>query len=146
MRLDRNELRAKFDSLVGKFEGYIQMSAGRIADPYREASPLPSWEELHSTPTLFIYEAALYDPSAKRSILIRQIDNGWEWVEATVDWESSVEEDRETYYSVFDEHRRREIRMVQTWKKVSDPVSGGFETLEPDGAYFAGFEPQGGEA
>lgn len=147
MKLNRDELRAKYGSLTGKYEGYVQMSAGRISTYFREATDLPVWEDLHrGAAGLFIFEAALYEPATKRSILIRQIDDGWTWSEAVVDWEKTDATDKETYYSVFDDHSRKEIRMIQLWEKEPDPISDGFECLVPIGVYFAGFEKKGGEA
>ena len=146
MKLDRTGLQERYEALSGQYQGYIQMSAGRITTLLREAAPLPSWRSLHTEPLLFIFEAALYDSETKHSILIRQIDNGWMWTEVEVDWDNACEEDKTLFYSVFDDQNHKELRMVQIWEKRADPISEGFESLEPVGTFFAGFDFKGGQA
>jgi len=140
MRLDREELREKYETLKGEYEGYIQLSGSRIEHIFREPSTLPGWEELHRGGG-FVFEAVLYDPIGKKSLLIRQIDNTWQWLEYEgIDWDSFEEDDRKTYYSVFDDHNRKELRMVQLWEEREDPVSTGFRSLELTAVVFAGFD------
>ena len=143
MRLDREELRQKYEALQGKYEGYIQLSGSRIEHIFREPSVLPDWDALHKDGG-FIYEMALYDPEKKKSLLTRQIDDTWHWLEYEgIDWESFEEDDRRTHYSVFDAHNRKELRMVQLWEEREDPVSTGFMALELTAVVFAGFEKGG---
>jgi len=145
MRIDREELRSRYEALTGRYEGYVQMSGGRIKDVWKEASELPSWEDLHREGG-FIFEAALYDPVQKRSILVRQQDEGWQWVEyGNIDWDRCDPADRGLYYSVFDKHTKRELRMIQLWQKREDPISPGYFVMEPVAVVFAGFE-KGGES
>jgi CRISPR type III-associated protein (TIGR04423 family) len=145
MRIDREELMSRYEALTGRYEGYVQMSGGRIEDVWKEASELPSWGELHRNGG-FIFEAVLYDPSQKRSILVRQRNEGWQWIEyENIDWEKSDRSDCDLHYSVFDGHTKQELRMVQIWERLEDPVSPGYFVLEPVAVVFAGFE-KGGES
>jgi CRISPR type III-associated protein (TIGR04423 family) len=140
MRLDKKELRQRYEALEGEYEGYIQLSDRRIAHLFREPAALPAWDELHRDGG-FIFEAALYDPSEKKSYLIRQINESWHWIEyENIDWDRFGEADKNVYYSVFDAHSRKELRMVQLWEEREDPVSAGFCSLELTAVVFAGFE------
>jgi CRISPR type III-associated protein (TIGR04423 family) len=140
MRLDREALKQRYQALRGTYEGYIQCSGARIEHLFREPSVLPDWDALHHDGG-FIYEMALYDPDQKKSFLIRQIDETWHWIEYhDIDWERCDEADKGLYYSVFDDHSRRELRMVQLWEEREDPISVGFRSLELTAVVFAGFE------
>ena len=137
--LSREDLRVKYQGLTKKYEGYIQLSGGRIEDIFKTPTLLPSWEELEKRGG-FIFEMVLYSPDTKKSILVRQINGGWSWIEQDqIDWESTPKEDREIFYSVFDKHSKRELKMVQIWEKREDPISN-FEVMEFVGLFFAGFK------
>lgn len=143
MRIDRDELRRRYEALGGAYEGYIQMSGSRIEHLFKEPATLPAWESLHGGGE-FIYEMVLYEPSAKRSVLVRQIDDAWYWTfYEGIDWEVCARSDRGLYYSVFDDHRRKELRMIQMWEKHDDPLNPGFSALELTATVFAGFDKGG---
>jgi CRISPR type III-associated protein (TIGR04423 family) len=140
MRLDREALKKRYETLQGKYEGYVQLAGARIEHLFREPSVLPDWDALHQDGG-FIYEMALYDPDQKESFLIRQIDEAWHWIEYHgIDWERCDKVDKGLYYSVFDDHNRKELRMVQLWEEREDPISTGFRSLELTAVVFAGFD------
>lgn len=145
MLMTKYELKEKYQELSGKYEGYIQMSEGRIEYIFKEATKLPSWEELHDKKSKFIYEMVLYDVENKKSILVRQIDDGWVCVNQDIDWDSANENDKDIYFSIFDDKTKREIRAVQVWEEKDDDLSKGFKSLVPVGVFFAGFEKRGGQ-
>jgi CRISPR type III-associated protein (TIGR04423 family) len=141
---NREELQSRYDALDGSYEGYIQMSGKRIEYLFRRADSLPKWGDLHKDEYSFIFEAALYDPKEKCSVLVRQMNDGWIWNEYRVDWDQAEQADRQLHYSVFEGHSSRDLRMLQLWEEREDPLCPGFTVQELDAVVFAGFE-KGGE-
>jgi CRISPR type III-associated protein (TIGR04423 family) len=139
--LSRDELKNGYESLKDNYEGYIQLSNKRIEHIFKTPTNLPSWSDIENSGG-FIFEMVLYSPKEKKSILIRQVNSSWSWIEKSgIDWESTKEEDRDIFYSVFNKNRQ-ELRMVQVWEKREDSISEDFSSLEFVGSFFAGFEKE----
>jgi len=134
-----DELKRFYNKLNGKYEGYIQLSDSRISHIFKTPTKLPDWDLLHNIPNVFIFEMVLFDPDRSFSIRVKQINDSWYAEEREVEWDANSE-DCKLYYSVFDNHKYQELKMVQVWEEIEDPISIEFKTQVPVSVMFAGFE------
>jgi len=139
MKLNRDELKTFYNELNGRYEGYIQLSDSRISHIFKTPTKLPDWDLLHNRPNVFIFEIVLFDPDRSFSIRVRQINDFWYVEKRDVKWDANSE-DCNSYYSVFNDHKYQELKMVQIWEEIEDPISRGFKTQVPVSVMFAGFK------
>lgn len=136
----RNELKPIYESLTDKYEGYIQMSDKRIEHIFKIAQQLPVLEDLYvdvnnkNSDVNYIVEMALFEPSSKKSILIRQQNCKWLVLEKTL----SGNELMETYFTL--SKNTPKMNIAQIWEEESNEFCLDMEVLEAKYLMFAGFK------
>lgn len=121
------ELKAYYDGLEDKFEGYIQMSNKEL----ETFQTKPSWDSIHEKNN-FIYEACLYD--GDRSIMIRQVNDKFIIIDKKISELTNKSEE------VFFAKDGKKIKMIQEWEAKEDKYCENFPVLTPTLQLFAGFQ------
>ena len=133
MLQNRDELEQFYRELTDKFEGYIQMSDGRIKDIFVTPISLPKWEELHNEVN-YILEMALYEPKTKKSILVRQQNGNWLVLEEALEGT----EPTNSFYTIT--QGTPKMKIAQIWEEEESEFCLDMKVLEPKYLLFAGFE------
>jgi len=139
MLKDRKELKEFYNGLNKAYEGYIQLSDKRIEHVFKKPNHLPKWDDIHNGIN-YILEMALFEPTTKRSILVRQHNSGWLVLDEVVD--DSMPE--EYYFTVMSEPEQ--MKVVQVWEDVENKFCLDMEVMkvmEPKYLLFAGFCEKG---
>ena len=139
MLQNRDELEQFYRELTDKFEGYIQMSDGRIKDIFVTPISLPKWEELHNEVN-YILEMALYEPKTKKSILVRQQNSHW----LVLEKELKGTEPIDSFYTIAEKSPK--MKIAQIWEEEESEFCLDMKVLEPKYLLFAGFADKKGEA
>lgn len=129
----KDELEQFYRGLTGEFEGYIQMSDGRIEHIFVTPSSLPKWEELHNSIN-YIVEMVLFEPKTKKSILVRQQNSNWFILEK----ELTGEEPIDSFYTIAKDTPK--IKIAQIWEEEESEFCLDMKVLEPKYLLFAGFK------
>jgi len=137
MLKSREELKEFYNGLNSEYEGYIQMSDGRIKSEhlFKTAQNLPKWEELHNEVN-YILEMALYEPNTKRSILIRQQNSEW----LVIDKKLEGNEPTDSFFTLTE--KTPKMKIAQIWEEEKSEFCLGLDVLEPKYLLFAGFEKE----
>jgi CRISPR type III-associated protein (TIGR04423 family) len=149
MLKNKDELQTYLSELNGSFEGYVQMSA--VAQVRQIKDAVPDWNALHENSTDFIVEMALFDTTAKKSVLIRQQNDKWQVRETVIPDASEASESWsfESYDVLTPDMQDGSIqkcKIATQWQPRANPQCLDMEVLEPVAHYFAGYErkTQGG--
>ncbi|HIP30484.1 MAG TPA: TIGR04423 family type III CRISPR-associated protein, partial [Sulfurospirillum arcachonense] len=132
MLKSREELEAYYKNLTQEYEGYIQMSDDKIKDVFISSSSLPQWSELHNNIN-YILEIALFEPSSKKSILIRQQNSEWLVLEKIL----NGDEPMDSYFTLT--KNTPKMKIAQIWKEEPNEFCLDMEVLEAKCLMFAGF-------
>ena len=132
---NRDELKEFYNGLNDKYEGYVQMSDSRIKFNHLFKTPqtLPKWEELHNDIN-YIVEMALYKPTTKHSILIRQQNSDW----LVIDKKLEGNEPIDSFFTLTEDNTK--MKIAQIWEVADSEFCLNIEVLEPKYLLFAGFE------
>jgi len=134
----KEELEQFYRELTEKFEGYIQMSDGRIKDIFVTPISLPKWEELHNGVN-YILEMALFEPNSKKSILVRQANEKWIVLKKTLTNEEIKKSD--SFYTIA--KKSPKMKIAQIWEEEESEFckigEKSLKVLEPKYLLFAGF-------
>ncbi|NPA60378.1 MAG: TIGR04423 family type III CRISPR-associated protein [Epsilonproteobacteria bacterium] len=137
MLKSREALKKFYDDLNDKYEGYVQMSDSRIEPKhlFKTTQTLPKWDELHNDIN-YIVEMALFNPSTKQSILIRQQNSEW----LVIDKKLEGDEPTESFFTLTEDTPK--MKIAQIWEKEENEFCLGLDVLEPKYLLFAGFEKE----
>ena len=132
---NKDELKKFYNSLNNEYEGYVQMSDGRIEPKhlFKTAQTLPKWEALHNDVN-YILEMALYEPNTKRSILIRHQNSEW----LAIDKKLEGNEPTDSFFTLTEDTPK--MKVAQIWEEEKSEFCLGLDVLEPKYLLFAGFE------
>jgi len=139
MLKNRKALKEFYNKLNEQFEGYVQMSDSRIksAHLFKTAQTLLTWDKLHNA-TNYIIEMALYSPTTKRSILIRQQNSEW----LVLDKKLSGNEPTDSFFTVTENTPK--MKIAQIWEEEPSEfckiAQKSLDVLELKYLMFAGFE------
>ncbi len=136
---NREELEEFYNNLIDKYEGYVQMSDSRIKSEhlFKTAQILPKWEELHNEVN-YILEMALFNPTSRQSILIRQQNSKW----LVMDRELKQKEidNSDSFFTLTE--KTPKMKMAQIWEEEENEFCLDMQVLEPKYLLFAGFEKE----
>ena len=137
MLKSREELEVFYNGLTDKYEGYVQMSNSRIKPKhlFQIAQTLLKWEELDDGSN-YIVEMALFEPSSKRSILIRQQNSEWLVLDKVLNGNEPID-----FYFTLTENTPK-MKVAQIWEEEPNEFCLGLKVLEPKYLLFAGFEKE----
>jgi len=136
----RDEFAVHYSGLNGKYEGYIQMSDQRIKHLFTKATPLPPLDEIYkdhknnATDVNYVLEMALFEPSTKNSILIRQHNADWLVLKESL----SGNEPMDSFHTVT--ANTPKMKIAQIWESKANEFCNSWNVLEPKALMFAGFE------
>jgi len=141
MLKSREELEAFYNGLTDKYEGYVQMSDGRIEPKhlFKTAQTLPKWEELHNDVN-YILEMGLFNPVTKQSILIRQQNSEWLVIDKKLEGNEPIDQ----FFTLTKDTPK--MKIAQIWEEEKSEFCLGLDVLEPKYLLFAGFSEKKGEA
>jgi len=137
---NRDELKEFYEQqLTNKYEGYVQMSDGRIKSKhlFKTAQNLPKWSELHNNIN-YILEMALFNPTSKNSILIRQQNSEWLVIERVLEEDEINKSD--SFFTLTENTPK--MKIAQIWEEEPNEFCLGLKVLEPKYLLFAGFEKE----
>ena len=132
MMKNKKELEEFYNKLDGEYEGYIQLSDRRIENVFEE-EVLSKWDELHNGIN-YILEMALFEPTTKRSILVRQHNSDWLVLDETIDKSMPIER----YFTV--KNKPKQMKVAQVWEEKENEFCINMNVREPKYLLFAGFE------
>lgn len=133
MLKSRDELESFYKGLTQSFEGYIQMSDGRIKEVLITPSHLPKWDDVHNEIN-YIVEMALFDPINNHSILVRQHNSEW----LVLEKELNGTEPTDNFFTIVE--KTPKMKIAQIWEEQSNEFCLGMNVLEAQYLMFAGFE------
>jgi CRISPR type III-associated protein (TIGR04423 family) len=147
MLKSREALKKFYDNLNDKYEGYVQMSDSRIEPKhlFKTTQTLPKWDELHDDIN-YIVEMALFNPSTKQSILIRQQNSEWLVIERVLEEEeikkcdSKYDSKCDLFFTLIEDTLK--MKIAQIWEEEKNEFCLDMEVLEPKYLLFAGFEKE----
>jgi CRISPR type III-associated protein (TIGR04423 family) len=131
----RDALKEFYNGLNDEYEGYVQMSDSRIKNHhlFKTSQTLPKWEALHNEVN-YVLEMALFNPSTKQSILIRQQNSEWLVIEKKLEGN----EPTESFFTLTEDTPK--MRIAQIWEEEKNEFCLDLDVLEPKYLLFAGFE------
>jgi len=132
-----DELKEFYEELTDKYEGYVQMSDSRIKSKhlFKTAQTLPKWKELNNE-VRYIVEMALFEPTSKRSILIRQQNS--EWLVIDIELEQDEIDNSDSFFTLTENTPK--MKIAQIWEAEENEFCLDMKVLEPKYLFFAGFE------
>jgi CRISPR type III-associated protein (TIGR04423 family) len=130
-----NELKSFYENLNGEFEGYIQMSDGKLDKIFSSKQTLPSWEDLHKNKN-FIFEACFFD--GDRSLTIRQINNAFVVIDEKL---SNYENKTEEIFIAksLENNMKLKAKITQIWEEKEDKNCENLQVLKATLLLFSGF-------
>jgi CRISPR type III-associated protein (TIGR04423 family) len=130
-----NELKSFYENLNGEFEGYIQMSDGKLDKIFSSKQTLPSWEDLHKNKN-FIFEACFFD--GDRSLTIRQMNNAFVVIDEKL---SNYENKTEEIFIAksLENNMKLKAKITQIWEEKEDKNCENLQVLKATLLLFSGF-------
>jgi len=137
MLKSREALKEFYNGLSGEYEGYVQMSDGRIElkHLFKTAQTLAKWEELHNDVN-YILEMALFNPVTKQSILIRQQNSEWLVIDKKLEGNEPIDQ----FFTLTEDTPK--MKIAQVWEEEKNEFCLGLDVLESKYLLFAGFEKE----
>ncbi len=138
MKIDTKEkVIDHINSSYKAYQGYVQFSHRKIEkdkDVFLKGNVQVSDEKG------FIYEAHFYNETEKKSVQIRQINDGWLVSETDL-----TNDEYELSYEVYISNIKAfpfKVRMAQVWKREEDPLCANMKVKKLQRVVFAGFEKE----
>ena len=133
MRKNKDEILKYVNENLRDYEGYIQLMGKKIDKEQLflagERTPSLGKDDL-------IYEAHFFNANSKKSVSIRQINDGWFVDEVDLNKVMLEENDTKTFYSKFSDFK---MKMAQIWEEENDEFCKNLPVLKLQKTVFAGF-------
>lgn len=133
MRKNKDEILKYVNENLRDYEGYIQLMGKKIDKEQLflagERTPSLGKDDL-------IYEAHFFNANSKKSVSIRQINDGWFVDEVDLNKVMLEENDIKTFYSKFSDFK---MKMAQIWEEENDEFCKNLPVLKLQKTVFAGF-------
>ena len=144
MRKNKDEILKYVNENLKDYEGYIQLMGKKIDKEQLflagERTPSLGKDDL-------IYEAHFFNANSKKSVSIRQINDGWfvdEIVLRDINLDPEKNPDVQEFYSKFKpdfsaKFKDIKIKMAQIWEEENDEFCKNLPVLKLQKTVFAGF-------